>query len=73
MDGPRTMRILLTGVSGFAGGHLAEALLDRGGVELFGTCRRGLWPPELWHLAERVVLRRCDLCEFFENTGILGE
>src|SRR5437773_5670392 len=57
------MRILLTGVSGFAGGYLAEALLEQGGVELFGTCRRGQWPVELWHLAERVVLRRCDLCD----------
>jgi GDP-4-dehydro-6-deoxy-D-mannose reductase len=57
------MRILLTGVSGFAGGYLAEALLDRGGVELFGTCRRTPWPPELWHLAERVGVRRCDLCD----------
>jgi GDP-4-dehydro-6-deoxy-D-mannose reductase len=57
------MRILLTGASGFAGGYLAEALLGQGDVELFGTCRRTQWPAELWHLADRVVLRRCDLCD----------
>jgi GDP-4-dehydro-6-deoxy-D-mannose reductase len=62
-DGCPIMRILVTGVSGFAGGYLAEALLSQGGVELFGTCRRTHWPPQLWHLAERVVLRRCDLCD----------
>lgn len=33
------MRILVTGVTGFAGSHLAEALLARGGVELFGLSR----------------------------------
>jgi GDP-4-dehydro-6-deoxy-D-mannose reductase len=55
------MRILLTGVSGFAGSYLAEALLGQDGVELFGTSRSTRWPPELSHLAERVVLHRCDL------------
>src|SRR5438034_1237422 len=67
------MRILLTGVSGFAGGYLAEALLAQGGVELFGTCRRSQWPAELWHLAERVVLRRCELCDGPGLEAILRE
>jgi GDP-4-dehydro-6-deoxy-D-mannose reductase len=67
------MRILLTGVSGFAGGHLAEALLELGGAELFGTSRRGQWPPELWHLAERVALRSCDLCDGAALEAILRE
>jgi GDP-4-dehydro-6-deoxy-D-mannose reductase len=67
------MRILLTGVSGFAGGYLAEALLDWGGVQLFGTCRRTQWPPELWHLAERVTIRRCDLCDGPALEAILRE
>ncbi len=57
------MRILLTGVTGFAGGHLAEALLARGGVELFGLSRRSHWPKEWRHLAGRVVLRGCDLTD----------
>src|SRR5438876_36663 len=35
------MRILLTGVTGFAGGWLAEALLAQGGHELFGLSRGG--------------------------------
>jgi GDP-4-dehydro-6-deoxy-D-mannose reductase len=72
-DGGGNMRILLTGVSGFAGAYLAEALLSLGGVELFGTCRRTQWPPELWHLAERVALRRCDLCDGSALEAILRE
>jgi GDP-4-dehydro-6-deoxy-D-mannose reductase len=55
------MRILLTGITGFAGGHLAEALLAGDGAELFGVSRRGEWPVELAHLAGRVTLRGCDL------------
>src|SRR5262245_51635054 len=69
----RIMRILLTGVSGFAGGYLAEALLQQRGVELFGTCRRGQWPAELWQLAERVALRRCDLCDGAGLDALLRE
>ncbi|HLJ92954.1 MAG TPA: GDP-mannose 4,6-dehydratase [Gemmataceae bacterium] len=67
------MRILLTGVSGFAGGHLAEALLEQGGVELYGTGQRGQWPSELWHLADRVVLRRCPLDDGATIEALLRE
>jgi GDP-4-dehydro-6-deoxy-D-mannose reductase len=55
------MRILVTGVTGFAGGHLAEALLA-GGVEVVGLGRRAVWPPAWAHLVGRVELRACDLC-----------
>jgi GDP-4-dehydro-6-deoxy-D-mannose reductase len=54
------MRILVTGVTGFAGGHLAEALLARGDA-VVGVGRSGAWPAPLRHLAGRVDLRTCDL------------
>ncbi len=57
------MQILVTGITGFAGGHLAEALLARGDVEIAGLSRRAGWPPELAHLAGRVQLLACDLCD----------
>jgi len=56
------MRILVTGVTGFAGGHLAEALLLRGGVELHGISRGSSWPAARPELAGRVQLRTCNLC-----------
>ncbi len=55
------MRTLVTGVTGFAGGHLAEALLVRGETELFGLSRSGEWPAEWRHLMERATVFRCDL------------
>ena len=52
------MRILVTGVTGFAGSHLAEALLAQGGVELYGVSRHADWPAPLQQLPDRVVLRQ---------------
>ncbi len=57
------MRILVTGATGFAGGWLAEALAARGDGQLFGLCRRPVWPAEWAHLAPHVTLRACDLCD----------
>jgi GDP-4-dehydro-6-deoxy-D-mannose reductase len=56
------MRNLVTGVTGFAGGHLAEALLARGET-VFGLSRRGDWPREWRHLTGRVELHPCDMGE----------
>ena len=33
------LRVLITGITGFAGSHLAEYLLERGDVEVYGCCR----------------------------------
>ena len=38
------MRILITGITGFAGVCLAESLLADGGVRLYGVSRSGRWP-----------------------------
>src|SRR5207245_1892654 len=64
------MRILITGISGFAGGHLAEALIGQPSIELIGLCRSG-WPLELMHLSGQVVLETCDLCDGAALTAAL--
>lgn len=65
------MRILLTGANGFAGGHLAEALLARGNATLVGVSRSSAWPADLRHLAEKVELLTCDLCDVAALTVIV--
>jgi len=67
------MRILITGATGFAGGHLAEALLARMDVELLGVSRRGSWPVEWNHLDGRVPVRACDLTDRKLLVGLLRE
>lgn len=57
------MRILVTGATGFAGGHLAEALAGRPGVDVVGVARRPAWPAEWRHLDGRVALWPLDLCD----------
>ncbi|MFO0959740.1 MAG: GDP-mannose 4,6-dehydratase [Isosphaeraceae bacterium] len=56
------MRALVTGISGFVGGHLAELLLDSGD-EVSGLSVTGVWPLSLAHLARRVRLSSCNLAE----------
>ena len=67
------MRILLTGATGFAGGHLAEALLAKPDVELLGVSSGGEWPSALRHLDGRMPLRRCDLTGPEEFQTLLAE
>ncbi len=55
-------RTLITGITGFAGGWLAETLLARGETQLVGVSRHD-WPQELSHLREQVVRKHTDLCD----------
>ena len=54
------MRSLVTGISGFVGGHLAEHLLSSGD-SVVGVSNSGRWPGGLAHLASDVPIEACDL------------
>jgi GDP-4-dehydro-6-deoxy-D-mannose reductase len=54
------MRALVTGVSGFVGGHLAEHLVHEGDL-VVGMSASGRWPAALAHLAQSVRIERFDL------------
>lgn len=57
------MRILITGVNGFIGGHMAELLLAEGGHTVTGLSRAPDWPKQLAHLAMRVRLEPAELSD----------
>lgn len=64
------MRILITGTTGFVGGHLVEALLPRGDT-LFGLCRRAAWPATLAHLAGQAELLPGDIADTARVEAVL--
>ena len=54
------MRVLITGITGFAGSHLAEFLLAKGDVEVFGTYRWRSRMDNINHILGRVQLLECE-------------
>jgi GDP-4-dehydro-6-deoxy-D-mannose reductase len=55
------MRVLITGVTGFVGSHLADYLVVRGDVEVFGTHRWRSRMDNIEQLGDRIRLVECDL------------
>ena len=56
------MRALVTGISGFVGGHLTEHLVGAGDL-VVGISATGRWPAELAHLGRLARIERVDLIE----------
>jgi GDP-4-dehydro-6-deoxy-D-mannose reductase len=65
------MRILITGVTGFVGGHLVELLKAEGETELAGTARH--LPPSTPDPLTDVQLHACDLADPASTEQLLRE
>ncbi|MGH9001460.1 MAG: GDP-mannose 4,6-dehydratase [Acidimicrobiia bacterium] len=55
------MRVLITGITGMVGSHLAEYCLERGDVEVFGTVRWRSRRDNITGIEDRLHLVDCDL------------
>ncbi len=55
------MRILITGITGFVGSHLAEYALSRGDVEVFGTARWRSRTENVEGILSEITIIDCDL------------
>lgn len=64
------MRILITGITGFVGSHLAEWSLAQG-AEVVGSLRWRSKTEHIDHLRDRVTLIESDLRDLFSVRGLL--
>ena len=67
------MRILITGITGFIGGHLVERLRQEKLDDLHGASLRGSWPPEWQHLNGQAALHTIDLSKADGLVPLLGD
>ncbi len=67
------MRVLITGITGFVGGHLTERLAADGGHTIAGLSRRAVWPADLKHLPANARLFAADLHDEAKLRAVLDE
>ncbi len=67
------MKVLITGISGFAGSHLAEYFLAEGKHEIFGTIKWRSDRQNISHIQDRIHLLECDIKDAFAMKTIITE
>ncbi|KPJ61640.1 MAG: NAD-dependent epimerase [Latescibacteria bacterium DG_63] len=55
------MKVLITGITGFAGSHLADCCLTKGNVELYGIQRWRSRTENLEHCLKKFCMYECDV------------
>ncbi|NIT35209.1 MAG: NAD-dependent epimerase/dehydratase family protein [candidate division Zixibacteria bacterium] len=55
------MKVLITGITGFAGSHLADYALARGGVQVFGTARWRSPSQNIEQIVDKITVIDADL------------
>ncbi len=65
-------KVLITGVTGFAGSHLADLLLERGGYEVFGLKRWRSRMDTVGHLEGRITLVDGDITDAKRMRDVIG-
>ena len=68
------MRVLITGITGFAGSHLAEYILaNQAGVEVFGTVRWRSRMDNILQIMDKLNLFEADLKDTVSLRAALAE
>lgn len=65
-------KILITGISGFAGSHLAEYLISQNSSEVFGTYLTSATHKNLNQVQESITLTKVDLMDYEEVEKLIG-
>ncbi|MGB7055081.1 MAG: GDP-mannose 4,6-dehydratase [bacterium] len=65
------MRILITGISGFAGSHLADYFLKEGNHDVYGTIRWRSNRENIRHIEDKIQLLECDIKDAFAMKSVV--
>ncbi|HUV36157.1 MAG TPA: GDP-mannose 4,6-dehydratase [Patescibacteria group bacterium] len=67
------MRVLITGITGFAGSHLADLCLTKQDVEVYGIIRWRSRTENIEHIYNRLALLECDLRDASSTRDVIEE
>ena len=68
------MRILITGITGFAGSHLADFLLaERKDVDIYGMVRWRSKTENIEHIRDKIRLYECDIRDAYSVNKVIRE
>ena len=67
------MRVLITGITGFAGSHLADLCLTEEDVDLYGIIRWRSRTENIEHIWDRLKLLECDLRDATSTRDVIEE
>ena len=67
------MKVLITGITGFVGSHLADYLISRADVTVCGTVRIRSRDENIAHLRDTVTLIECDLRDMSSVLALIRE
>lgn len=67
------MKVLITGVTGFTGSHLAEFLLGKGNIEVHGIERWRSKTENIEHIRDKIILHECDIRDASSVRNVMEE
>lgn len=67
------MRVLITGITGFVGSHLADFLLTKENVKIYGIKRWRSRTENIEHLKGKIILKECDLRDGSSVRRVINE
>ncbi|MFC1807647.1 GDP-mannose 4,6-dehydratase [Candidatus Omnitrophota bacterium] len=67
------MKILITGIAGFTGSHLADLLLTKKGVKVFGLEHPSACADNIKHIRRHISYHKCDMLNRRSLDTLLGK
>jgi len=67
------VRVLITGITGFAGSHLADHCLEQPGAEVHGIIRWRSRTENIEHLTGKIVMHECDLRDASSTRDVIDD